>query len=99
MRAHRQRVAMHEVLRQHVGRDAVQLVRFIQVQKVGENFEQVRAALGDVIRQEINSVGAHQAEQGVVPFFEVRLPELEFDGSELPLQNTDEEITASACWL
>jgi hypothetical protein len=44
--AHRQRVAVHKVLRQHVGRGTIEVVRFIQVQIVGENFEQVRATLG-----------------------------------------------------
>ena len=96
MRAHRQRVAVHEVLRQHVGRGAVQVVRLIEVQIVGEDFQHVRAALGDVVRQELDPVDAHQREKGVVPLLELGLSELEFDGGELPLQNPDEEVPAPA---
>jgi len=51
MRAHRQCVAVHEVLRQHVRRGAIQFIRLVDVQILGEDFQQIRAALGDVVRQ------------------------------------------------
>ena len=96
MCAHRQRVAVHEILRQHVGRGAVQVVRLVQIQIVGEDLQQVRATLGDVVRQQLDAVDAHQREQRVVPFLEIGLPELEFDGGELALQNLHEEVAAPA---
>ena len=96
VRAHRQRVAVHEVLRQHVGRGAIQLVRLIEIQIVGEDLQHVRAALGDVVRQQLDAVDAHQREQRVVPPLEVGLAELEFDGGELALQDRDEEVAAPA---
>ncbi len=94
--AHRQRVAVDEVLRQHVGGSPIELVRLIEIQVVGEDLQHVRAALGDVVRQELDPVDAHQSEQGVVPLLEVGLPELEFDGGELALQDPDEEVPAPA---
>ena len=96
LRAHRQRVAVDEVLRQHVGGGAVEVVRLIEIQVVGEDLQHVRAALGDVVRQELDAVDAHQREQRVVPPLEVGLPELEFDGGELAPQDPDEEVAAPA---
>ena len=87
---------MHEVLRQHVERGAIQVVRLIEVQILGEDLQHIRAALGDVVRQQLDAVNAHQPEQRIVPLLEVGLPELEFDGGELALQNLDEEVAAPA---
>ena len=89
---------MHEVLRQHIGRGAVQFFGFIQVQVVGANFEQVRTALENFVGQP-RCRNAHQREQRILPFLEIGLPELEFDSAELSLQDPDEEITAAARWL
>ena len=94
--AHRQGVTVDEVLRQHVGSGPIEVVRLLEIQVVGEDLQHIRAALGDVVRQELNPVGAHQSEKGVVPLFKVGLPELEFDGGELPLQDADEEVPAPA---
>ena len=90
------RVAVDEVLRQHVGRGAVEVVRLIEVQVVGEDLQHVRAALGDVVGQQLDAVDAHQREQRVVPLFKVGLAELDFDGGELALQNPDEKVAAPA---
>jgi len=87
MRPHCPRVAMHDVLRQHVGTDTVQIVCFFQLEILGEYFEQIRSAFGDIVRQQLNSVYAHQSKKGVVSLFKLRLPKLDFDGSKLPLQN------------
>ena len=94
--AHRQGVAVDEVLRQHVEGGAIQVIRLVEIQILGEDLQQIRAALGDVVRQQLDPVDAHQSEQRVVPLLEVGLPVLEFDGGELALQNLDEEVPAPA---
>ena len=96
MGAHRQRVAVHEVLRQHVGGGPIEFVRLIQIQVLGEDLQHIRAALGDVVRQQLDAVDAHQREQRIVPPLEVRLPVLEFHGGELAPQDLHEEVAAPA---
>ena len=58
--AHRHGIAVDKVLRQHMGSGAIEVIRHFEIQVVGENLQHVRAALGDVVRQEFNSVSAHQ---------------------------------------
>ena len=94
--AHRQGVAVDEILRQHVERGAIQVVRRVQIQILGEDFQQVRAALGDVVRQQLDAVDAHQREQRVVPPLEVGLAVLEFHGGQLAPQDLHEEVAAPA---
>jgi hypothetical protein len=87
---------MHEILREHVERGARQGVCWIEIQILSENLQQVRAALGDVVRQQLNAVNAHQSKQRVVPPLEIRLGVFEFDGSELSPQDLHEKVTAPA---
>ena len=77
----------------------MEVIRLLESQVVGEDLQHIRAAISDVVRQELNAVSAHQSEKGVVSLFKVGLPELDFDGGELALQDTDEEVAASACRL
>src|SRR5688572_12184666 len=76
---HRQGVTMYDVLRQHIGGSSIQVLRLLQTQVLGENPQHIRAAFGDVVRQELNPVSAHHSEKGVVPLLEVGFPELEFN--------------------
>ena len=46
--------------------------------------------------KQLDAVDAHQREQRVVPPLKVGLPELEFDGGELALQDLNEEVPAPA---
>ena len=96
MGAHRQGVAVDEVLRKHVERGAIQVVRLIEVQILGEDLQQVRAALGNVVRQQLDAVEAHQREQRIVPPLEVGLAVFEFHGGELAPQDLHEEVAAPA---
>src|ERR1700733_3115743 len=59
MREHRQRVTMHEILRQDIRGSHIKLIRFLQIKVVGKDIQHVRAALSDIVRQELNSVSAH----------------------------------------
>ena len=94
--AHLQRIAVHEVLRQHVGRSPIEFVRLVHIQILGEDLQQIRAALGDVVRQQLDAVDAHQRQQRIVPPLEIRLSVLEFHGGELAPQDLDEEVSAPA---
>ena len=94
--AHRQRVAVNKVLRQHIGRGAIEFVRLIEIQVVGEDLQQIRAALGDVVRQKLDAVDAHQPEQRIVPPLEVGFSVLEFHGGELAPQDRHEKVAAPA---
>ena len=51
-----ERVTMDEVLRKHVERGAIQVVRLIEIQILCEDLQQVRAALGNVVRQKLDAV-------------------------------------------
>jgi len=97
--AHRQGVAMDEVLRKHVERSAIQVVLRSEVQILGEDRQQVRATLRDVVRQQLDAVEAHQPEQCVVPPLEVGLAVFEFHGSQFAPQDLHEEIAVPACRL
>jgi hypothetical protein len=59
-------------------------------------FEQVCAALGDVVRQQFDAVNAHQREQRVVLPLKIGLAVFEFHGSELAPQDLREEIAIAA---
>ncbi len=50
MGAHRQRVAVYEVLRQHVERGPIEFIRLVQVQVLDEDFQHIRTTLDDVVR-------------------------------------------------
>ena len=99
MRAHRQRVTMHEILRQDIESGPIELIRFIQIQIVGKDFKHVRAALSDIVRQEFDPVGAHHRQQGVVSPLKVGLAELGLYGGQFALQDRDKEIPTSASRL
>ena len=60
--AHRQRVAMHEVLRQDIESGPVEIVALLQIQILGENLKHIGAALSDIICQDFNPVGAHHCQ-------------------------------------
>src|SRR6266496_2266344 len=99
MREHRQRVTMQEILRQDIESGQIQLIRLIQIQVVRESLKHIRAALSDIVRQELNPIGAHHRQQGVVSPLKVGLAELRLYGGELALQDRDKEIPASASRL
>jgi len=96
MRAHRQRVAVHEVLREDPGCGAIEFVRGVHAQVFREDLQQVRPALGDVVGQQLDAVDAHQRKQCIVPPLEVGLAVLEFHGSQLAPQDLHEEVAAAA---
>jgi hypothetical protein len=50
MRAHGQRVTMHEVLRQDIESGPIEIIHLIQIQILGEDLKHIRAALSDVVR-------------------------------------------------
>ena len=60
--AHRQRVTMHEVLRQHVISSWVEIIRLIDIQVVGKGLQHIGATLGDIVFQKLNSVAAHDSQ-------------------------------------
>ena len=99
MREHRQRVTMHEILRQDIESGQIELIRFIQIQVLGKDLKHIRAALSDIICQEFNPVGAHHRQQGVMPPLKVGLAELGLYGGQFALQDGDKKIPASASRL
>ena len=97
--AHRQGVAIHEILRKYVVRCQIEIICFIQTKILGEDSEHVRAALGDVVGQEFNPVGAHERKQCVMPPLKVGPAVFRFDGGELALQDGDKEIPIATSGL
>ncbi len=99
MHEHRQRVTMHEILRQDIESGQIELIRFIQIQVVGEDLKHIRAALSDIVRQEFNPVGAHHRQQGVMSPLKVGLAELRLYGGQFALQDRNKEVPTSASRL
>ena len=87
---------MDEILGEDMPRGAVEVVRVLEVEIARKDLQHVPAALGDVVGEELDPVGAHEAEQGVVALLEVGLTELELDRSQLPLEDAHEEVAAAA---
>ncbi len=54
---------MHEVLRQNMGGGPVQVLRRVEAQVVGQNLQQVRAALDDVVLKKLDAVDTHHGEE------------------------------------
>src|SRR5579863_6583956 len=52
MGGYRQRVAVHEILRQDIESGQARFVRLIQIQIVGKDLQHVRATLRDVVHEE-----------------------------------------------
>lgn len=77
-------------------RSAIQVIRRLEIQIPGEDFQEVRPALGDVVRQQLNAVDAHEREQGEVAPLEIRLAVFEFHGGELALKDLHEKVAAAA---
>ena len=75
---------------------AIEVGRLSEIQVLGEEVEQVGAALGDVVRQQFDAVDSHQRQQRVVPPLEVRFAVLEVHGCELASKNLHEEVAAAA---
>ena len=96
MHEHRQRITVHEILGQDVVSGQIELIRFIQIQVLGEDLKHIRAALSDIVRQELNPIGAHHRQQGVMPPLKIGLAELGLYGGQFALQDGDKEISASA---
>src|SRR5437870_6149824 len=90
---------MDDVLRKHTDGGAIEIVRRIEVQILGEDLQQVLAALLDVVRQEFDAVNAHERQQSIVPPLEIGLAVFEFYGSELAPQDRHEEVATPAGWL
>ena len=44
-----------------------EIIRLLEIQVVGENRQHLPATLGDVVRQKLDPVNAHQSEQRIVP--------------------------------
>lgn len=96
MGSHRQGITVDKILRKHMEGGAEEVVLRGEVQVGGENFQQVGAALGDVVREEFDAVEAHEREQGEVPFLEIRLAVSQFYGGQLTLEDLHREIAAAA---
>jgi hypothetical protein len=67
----------------------------IQVQILYENLKHIRAALGDVVRQEFNAVGAHYRQKGVLSPIKFGPAEFGLYGSQFALQDGDKKISTS----
>jgi hypothetical protein len=85
MRAHSQRVAMYEVLRQDIESGPIEIIFLIQIQVLGENLQHIRATFSDIVGQEFNAVGAHEAQERILPLLKLGLSEFEFHRCQLPL--------------
>ena len=59
MHAPRQRVTMHEILRQDIESSSIEIIPLIQIQILSEDLKHIRAALSDIICQDFNPVGTH----------------------------------------
>ena len=94
--AHGQCVAVNQIPRQHEAGGLVEIVGLIETQVLGKDFKQVVAALGDVVRQEFDTIDAHQCEQGVVVLLEVGFAVLQLHRSELAPQDLHQEVAAAA---
>jgi len=94
--AHGEGVAMDEILREDVVGGAVDVIRFVDAEVIGEGLKHVCAALGDVVREQLDSVGAHNRQQGVVAALKVGFAVSGLDGGQFAAQDGDEEVSASA---
>ena len=70
--AHQESIAVYEVLRQYKKGGAIKIVRLDQIQILRQDFQHIRPALGDIIRQQLDAVDAHQREYCIVSPLEVR---------------------------
>src|ERR1035437_9832770 len=95
MHEHRQRVAMHEVLRQDIESGPIECIRLIQTEVVGKDLKHICTALRDIICQDFNPVGAHHRQQGVMSPLKVGFAELDLYGGQFALQDRDEEVPTS----
>ena len=64
-----------------------------------EDRQQVGAALGDVVRQQLNPIDAHQPEQAIVTPLERAPPIAGIHRGQLPAQHDYEEVARSASRL
>jgi len=87
---------MDEILREDVVGGAVDVIRFVDAEVIGEGLKHVCAALGDVVREQLDSVGAHNRQQGVVAALKVGFAVSGLDGGQFAAQDGDEEVSASA---
>lgn len=98
--AHGHGIAVNEIEGQHKGCGAVCLIRIVRQAKIlGEYLQHIRPTFGDIVRQKLDAVAAHQRKQRVVPLLESRLAEFSFHSSQLALQDRDQKVPAAAGWL
>lgn len=75
----------------------MEVVRCIHVQVLCVDLQQIRTALVDVVRQQLDAVDAHQREQRVMPPLKVGPSKLGLDRGQLSPQDLDEKVAASGC--
>ena len=63
------------------------------------NFQQVRAALHNVVGQQLNTVQAHQPKQRVVSLLKFGLAVFQFHRGKFALQDLYKKVTASTSWF
>src|SRR5260370_41880968 len=97
--AHRQRITVHDILGQEIEGGQIDRIRLHEIQGVSESLKHIRATLSDIVRQELNPVGAHHRQQGVMSLLKVGLAELRLYGGQFALQDRDKEVPASASRL
>ena len=76
---------MDEVLRQNIESGPIDIIGLIHIQVVSENFKHLRAALSDIICQDLNPVGAHHRQQGVMSPLKFGLAELGLHNGQFAL--------------
>lgn len=86
---------MHEIERQNEGGGAIETVRFINTEIFGENVQQVGAAFGDVVGQQLDAIDAHQAKQGVMALLKIRLAVFKLNCGKLALEDIYQKVAAA----
>jgi hypothetical protein len=71
-------------------------IRLTQVQIVSKRLKHVRAALNDIICQELNPVSAHHRQYSVMALLKVGLAELDLHGGQFAPQDGNKKVPASA---
>ena len=66
------------------------MVGLVDAEVVSEDLQEVVAALGDVVGQQLDPVDTHQTEQGVVAPLELGAPESQLDSRQLSPQHLDD---------
>ncbi len=92
---HGQRVAVHQVDRQHMEGSPDQIGSLIEIQVAGKDVVQVGAAFGDVVRQQLDAVDTHQRQQRIVPSLEFGLAVFQLHGGKFALKHLHQEVAAA----